>query len=367
MRFVFLSYNYSPDIGSPAAWVDRLKFYIGALEELAKTHTVIRIDQVNYEGHFFHNGVEYYCVDDGKRKNYFPLQLHRFVKSLEPDIIVVSSFLFPLQVLQLRRNIGSKVKIVIQNHADKPFTGIKRYLQFMVSRSVNAFVFASKAMGEEWVNKGNIDSAEKIVEIVGGSSRFHPVTMSEARTRTGITGHPVFLWVGRLNENKDPLLMLDGFLSLAEEQPSAKLYMIYQEEELLNEVKAVLETHPRKAAVVLVGKVPNENLQDWYCSTDFYIAASHYEGSGTALGEALSCGCIPVVSDIFSFRFITGNGYCGLLFKPGDKHDLREKLQQAMALNKAEYRQRCVDRFASELSFPAIALRFQTMAASLLR
>ena len=71
MRIVFLSYNYSPDIRSPQEWIERIKFYIGWSECLAKKHEVIRVDQINYEGNFIHNGIQYYCVDDGKKTELF--------------------------------------------------------------------------------------------------------------------------------------------------------------------------------------------------------------------------------------------------------------------------------------------------------
>lgn len=365
MRFVFLSYNYSPDIHSPEEWVDRLKFYVGSLEHLSKQHQVIRVDQINYEGHFVHNGVEYYCVDDGKKKNYFPKKLHRFVKSLEPDVVVVSSFLFPLQVIQLRRSLGKKVKIIVQNHADKLFTGIKKYLQRWADNSIDAYIFASSAMGADWVRKGNISTGKKIHEIVGGSSLFYPIDKQGAKSKTLVQGNPVFLWVGRLNENKDPLNVVNAFLEFADEQPDAKLYMIYQTTELLDEIKAAINNHKNSTSIILVGEIKHSELLYWFNSVDFYISGSHYEGSGTALGEAMSCGCIPVVTDIFSFRFITNNGNCGLLYKPGDKQGLIFMLQKAVKLNREEERKKSVDHFNKELSFEVIARKFYEVAASL--
>ncbi len=365
MRFVFLSYNYSPDIHSPEEWTDRLKFYAGSLEHLSKYHTVIRVDQINYEGHFIHNGVEYYCVDDGKRKNYFPGKLHRFVKQLQPDIVMVSSFLFPLQVIQLRRCLGNNVKIIIQNHADKPFTGLKKYLQRWADKSIDAYIFASAAMGADWVRRGNIGSVKKIHEIVGGSSLFYPVDKPKAKKETQVDGDPVFLWVGRLNENKDPLTVVKGFLEFVSEQPLAKLYMIYQTTELLDEINRVKENHPNSKAVILTGKVDHATLLYWFNSADFYISGSHYEGSGTALGEAMSCGCIPVVTDIFSFRFITGNGNCGLLYEAGNAAALISTLHKAMQLDRDYERRKSLDHFVKELSFEAIANKFQAVVASL--
>jgi glycosyltransferase involved in cell wall biosynthesis len=365
MRFVFLSYNYSPDIHSPEEWVDRLKFYVGSLEQLSKQHTVIRVDQINYEGHFIHNGVEYYCVNDGKKKNYFPRKLHRFVKTLQPDVIVVSSFLFPLQVIQLRKYLGKKVKIIIQNHADKPFTGFKKYLQRWADNSIDGYIFASCAMGADWVRRGNIGSEKKIHEIVGGSSLFYPVDKLKAKAETKTEGDPVFLWVGRLNENKDPLTVVKGFLEFVKEHPSAKLYMIYQTTELLNAITRLKEENANGQAISLVGKINHAALLYWFNSADFYISGSHYEGSGTALGEAMSCGCIPVVTDIFSFRFITNNGNCGLLYEAGNEVALVSALQKAMQLDREKQRKKSLDHFNTALSFEAIAHKFQLLAASL--
>ena len=53
MRFVFVSYNYSPDIHSPQEWLNRVKIYVGSLECLSKKHTVMRVEQINYTGNFF--------------------------------------------------------------------------------------------------------------------------------------------------------------------------------------------------------------------------------------------------------------------------------------------------------------------------
>src|SRR4249920_1894305 len=82
MRIVFLSYHYNSDIRSPREWTERIKFYIGWSELLAETHTIIRVDQINYEGSFVHNNIQYHCINTGKKNNFLPWKLHRKVKSL---------------------------------------------------------------------------------------------------------------------------------------------------------------------------------------------------------------------------------------------------------------------------------------------
>jgi hypothetical protein len=97
MRIVFLSYNYSSDISSPREWTERLKYYVGWSELLAKTHTVIRVDQINYEGIFSHNNIQYHCFNPRQKNNYLPWKLHRTVRRLKPDIVIVSSFMYPFR------------------------------------------------------------------------------------------------------------------------------------------------------------------------------------------------------------------------------------------------------------------------------
>lgn len=363
MRIVFLSYNYSPDIHSPQEWIERIKFYVGWSEYLARGHTVIRVDHINYEGNFTHNRIKYHFVNEGQKINYFPEKLHLYVKELRPDVVIVSSFLFPVQLVQLRNTLGKDVKIIIQHHAERPYTGIKKYIQRFASHKADIFLFTSYAIGADWVKKGNISTETKIRELMEVSSVFYSLDKNNAREKTKAFGSPLFIWVGRLNQNKDPLTAVRGFLKFSAFQPDARLYMFYHTAELVSEIKKLLPLKPAISPVILMGKIHHNELLHWYNSADFYLSASHYEGSGTALCESLSCGCIPIVTEIPSFRTISGN--CGLLYKPGDEEALIWALQQAANLNTEEEKIKVLKHFKNELSFEAIAVRFQTILNSL--
>lgn len=359
MRIVFVGYHYSADVYTPQQWLERTAFYMGWLECLAKTHTVIRVDQINYEGRFEHNGVRYHCIDNGKKKRLFPRKLNRYVKSLQPDIAMVSSFTFPLQLMQLRYCLGSNVKIISQHHAEKPFSGLKRIMQKMASRQQDAGIFASMDIAKSWVQSGNLYPKMKLFEMVGGSSIFFPIDQQTAREKTGIHGAPVFLWVGRLDHNKDPLTAIKAFLNFLELQPAATLFMIYHKDDLLQDILQLIPASLLSKSITLVGTIRHDDLLYWFNSADFFISASHYEGSGTALCEAMSCGCIPVVTDIPSFRMITGD--CGMRYEPGNVADLLSVLKKTMYLNIENEKSRSLSHFKNELSFEAMAGKFQQL------
>lgn len=363
MKYVFAGYVYTGDFNSPEAWLERIKAYTGILEALAVHNTVISIQQIDYKGEYDKAGVKYYFKRF--KSSYFPSRLHQFIKSIAPDVVVVQSFNHPLEIIQLRFLLGKRTKIIVHNHAELPFTGIKKHLQRLADKYIDAYLFASRNMGLGWVQKGNIGSGNKIHEVMEVSSAFSPVNKNAARQKTGIADGLIFLWVGRLNENKDPLTVLKAFLEFAGTKPSARFYMIYHTEELLSEVKEAINNSSQKETVKLIGKVPHQELLYWFNSADIILSGSHYEGSGTAVCEAMSCGCMPIVTDIDSFRMITNNGKCGLLYEAGDSKALLNALYQLDKIDMAEKQKTSLDYFRSNLSFEAIASRFQEIAKSL--
>jgi glycosyltransferase involved in cell wall biosynthesis len=364
MKFIFTSYVYSYEYNDPVEWLGRIKFYTGILDALViKQHEVISIEQIDYEGEYKHNGVHYYFKRF--KRGLFPFKLHRFIKSQNPDVVVIQSLHFPLQVIQLRLLLGKKTKIIIQNHAEIPFTGLKKHIQKLADRFTDAYLFASHAMGAEWIEKGNLSSIHKIHEVMEVSSVFAPMERSVAIEKTKVTGEPVFLWVGRLNDNKAPLTVVKAFLQFASIQPKARLNMIYHTYELLQQIQKELDASPNGKAIKLIGKLPHNELQYWFNSADIFISGSYHEGAGTAVCEAMSCGCMPLVTDINSFRMMTDNGRCGILYEAGNEAALLSALIQTQEMDIAQKQKDSLEYFRSNLSFEAIAKRIEEVALSI--
>jgi glycosyltransferase involved in cell wall biosynthesis len=362
MRFVFASYISFHAYTDPAIWLDRIKAYAGVMEALAINNEVISIEQINYEGDYINHGVNYHFKRFDKVSTYLPLKLNRYICRLKPDVVFIQSLHYPLQVMLLRLMLGRKTKIIIQNHAEKPFVGIKKRLVKLADRYVDAYLFASKAMGQNWIAEGNLSSPQKIYEVMELSSYFYPVDKNTARQKTGVTAPNAFLWVGRLDENKDPLTVVKAFLAFAATRQGTCLYMVYHTQELMAEVLDLLNSQPVNNAIKLVGQVPHGDMLHWYNSVDFIISGSHYEGSGTAVCEAMSCGCIPVVTDIFSFRMITDNGGIGLLYEAGHADELLLTLVKTEHLSISAEKQKALTYFKSNLSFTAIADKIEEIA-----
>ncbi len=362
MKIVSTGYSKTPSYADPHSWLDRIGFYTGILEELAKRHEVSSMEKIGYKGTMVRRGVHYFFTPVKKPVARFPFRLHRAVKKLEPDVVLVNGLGFPLQVMQLRQKLGARAKIILIHRAERPFTGLKKWLQRQADKKVDAYWFSSAELGSDWIRDGIIADQRKVHGFFPVSSFFTPGNRETARVKTGVTGNPVYLWVGRLDDNKDPLTVVKAFTAYHALQPSATLHLIYQSDELLEPVKQLAAAHP---GIYLHGKVDHARLQDWYNAADFFISGSRYESAGIAASEAMSCGCIPVLSAISSFRQLSGPGRCGVLFEPGDEQSLLSALVKTGEMDRETERAKTLAQFRREFSFEAIAAKLEALIASL--
>lgn len=76
------------------------------------------------------------------------------------------------------------------------------------------------------------------------------------------------------------------------------------------------------------------------------LLPSHFEGMSLSILEAMSLGCIPVVSDASSAREIITDGQTGFLFKVGDWRDMRAAIQRFVHCDRQQIRRNCLERSA---------------------
>ena len=351
LTIVHLSYVYVGEYRDHDTWIRRINFFTTILSAMAKHATVKSVHCIGYEGAVKHNDVEFYFFNTGRFFAQFPLRIHDRVKEFNPDAVIVHGLVFPLQIILLRKALGSGVKIFVQHHAEKPLRFYKRFLQAIADRYVEAYFFTAFGLAEPWVTSRQIGDASKIFEVMEVSSVFSPVDANtEDRAKR-------YLWVGRLDGNKDPLTLIKGFGKFSEEVRGVKLTIIYRDGNLHQEVALLLEKNNWKDSIDLKEDVPHEALSTWYNKSGFILSTSHYEGSGTAVCEGMSCGCIPVVTDIPSFGMMTGKGKVGFTFKAGDVNSLTQALYKTTLIEQEAERHKVIRHFTEHLSNEAIATR----------
>lgn len=293
---------------------------------------------------------------------YAPLRIMRTLRALRPDVVHVNGLGFPFHTRALS-SLGAPV--LVQDHSDNPrgrLMGLKRW----GLKNVAAAAFTSREQASPFFLNRLLRPGTPVFAIPEASTHFQAGDVAQARRATGMYGNPIVLWIGHLNENKDPLTILQAFSQALGSLTNAHLWLCYREAPLLDRVHARLSADPELASRVhLAGAVPYERIEDYCRAADFFILGSHRESCGFALLEALACGAAPIVSDIPAFRAITANGAIGALCNPGDPHAFARALVALAAGSGETLRAKAIDHFNSELSFPVVGKKLLAAYASL--
>lgn len=280
--------------------------------------------------------------------------LQKLVSDLQADVFHVHGLGFPRDVSVLASMIPD-VPILLQDHADRPPRIWRRPRWRRAFATAAGVAFCAMEQSRPWTAAGLIDKATPIYEISESSSRFSPGEQSQARARTQLGGDPCLLWVGHLNSNKDPLTVLSGVSLAVRELPNLQLWCCFGSAPLRAEITHKVEADPRlKGRVHLVGAVAHSEIELLMRAADFFVQGSHHEGSGYALLEALACGLPPVVTDIPSFRTLTGGGAVGRLWPRGNAQAFAAALLSIEAQPRESLRAQVREHFNRSLSFEAL-------------
>ncbi len=368
MHVVCISYFYDRFLTSPEELLDRYRTLTDWAESLVVAGARVSVVQrFGSDTQVVGNGVVYYFVHDPAWRFGHPSDPARKVNetaaALRPDIVHVNGMHFVRQAARLKRLLPN-VPLLVQDHAGAaPANRLVRWTYRRAMRHIDAVSFTVPEQTTPWREASILRATTPLAELPESSSRFQLLSQPEARQHTGLCGDPLCLFVGRLNANKDPLTILNGFGRALNRLPDARLAMVYDEYDLLPAVRDWLERHPEAAArVKLLGKLPHAQLEAIYNSANFFLLGSDYDGgSGYSVLEALSCGVVPLITDIPSFRAVTTNGEFGGLWPVGDAEALAETLAAWYALLSPQTRRQVRAYFDAQLSF--VALGRQALAA----
>jgi glycosyltransferase involved in cell wall biosynthesis len=366
MKITNLTYATINEYTDPFLWLKRIDFFVALQTRLARYGAVSSVHCINYEGVVSAENVNYHFLRLNQWQTIFPIRLNEYVKSLQPDVVIVHGWHHAWKIIMLKLTLPKSTKILVQHHAEK-FPGIlKRLVQRWADQYISGYLFTSVNLAEPWLSASIINKKEKVYEVMEMPSGLVPLDRALAKTITGIKGFPVYLWVGRLDANKDPITLVRAFTTFLKENRTATLCIIYHDGELEKVVSKIINDSDVSERIVLKGKVEHAQMAAWYGSSDFIVSTSHYEGSGIAVCEAMTGGCVPILSEIPSFIMMTKNGGCGLLFKAGDELRLLDALRASVTVNMTLEREKVLTQVNEALSPDAIARKIAEISASIL-
>lgn len=142
--------------------------------------------------------------------------------------------------------------------------------------------------------------ATDVKHVIGKNIRY---IVAEDLPRTNIPGIKrindgkfKIVFLSRICEHKNPLMLIDSLSQMNSiDNMEVDFYGPIQEVEYWN--KCLEKLKDAKYKWSYGGDVPSENVQEVLSNYDVFVLPSQSENYGHAIFEALSVGCIPVISD----------------------------------------------------------------------
>jgi len=148
--------------------------------------------------------------------------------------------------------------------------------------------------------------------------------------------------VGNTTKNTCKLKGIDTFVKASLAFPELKFVVIGNYDvDIHNRLKQIAPN------VEFTGALPHEEVLSWLKKAKIYCQLSYRESFGMALAEAMSCGCIPVVTNNAALPEVVGD--TGFYVPYGDPEKTAEVIKEALNSDKGkEARERIRNMFLIE-------------------
>ena len=189
--------------------------------------------------------------------------------------------------------------------------------------------------------------------------RFRPSNDKKtARKKFGIPVEGLtILSLGRLTDQKQPQKLIEVLSSVEKEMKDITL-AIGGKGTLFDATKEYATKKDVKN-IKFLGFIEGDDLPDLYACSDYFIAASRYEGGEPilTLAEALASGLPCIVSDIPNFRFIE-RVKSGIVVDFNDAEKAAEEILEYLKRDNSDHSKNAREHAVSNLDWNIIAGRY---------
>ena len=172
-------------------------------------------------------------------------------------------------------------------------------------------------------------AAEKVIKLTNSKANIRAANLACDTERFKPEGQKenIVITAGFIDKTYVLRKGFKAFVEAAKYLPEIKFYLIgKQRDNAINELKAIATPN-----VEFPGFIFDDELLSMYQKAKVFCLLSYQEGEGGGgvLGEAMACGCIPVVSEkAVALRETAGN--CGFYVPYGDAKATAEAIKKAL-------------------------------------
>jgi len=198
-------------------------------------------------------------------------------------------------------------------------------------RRATHIIAVSECTRRDMIAAYNLPPEKITVVHEAAAPRFRPQppdTVVAVRARYHLPDR-YLLFVGTIEPRKNLTRLLSGFEAIHADGLTNGLVIVGKRGWLYDDFFSRLEQSPARAAVILPGYVPDEDLPAIYAGAQVLVLPSLYEGFGLPVLEAMACGTPVTCSDTSSLPEIAGDA--ALHFDPDSIESLTDALRRLLS------------------------------------
>jgi glycosyltransferase involved in cell wall biosynthesis len=165
------------------------------------------------------------------------------------------------------------------------------------------------------------------IDVEGFHERVRQANPTAFRAQKEIEGNPLFLTVGRYVPAKAQHDLISAMNYITDEHPDAHLLVVGWGE-LENELRQLVKKRGLTESVTITGRVPSEDIPEYYALADVFVSSSVREGLPIAILEAMAAGLPVVATKIPGVQEAVENDGTGLLVPPNSPKELAKTMIQ---------------------------------------
>jgi glycosyltransferase involved in cell wall biosynthesis len=154
-------------------------------------------------------------------------------------------------------------------------------------------------------------------------SKFTNANIKQIFNKYNISDKVIILFVGRLESQKSPELLLSAFSKLND---NSCVLIFVGNGKLFNQLNEQVNSYNLQKNVIFTGRLTGSELYSWFSLSDIFALPSNFEPFGAVVNEALVAGCQVIVSDKVGANCLI-NSTNGVIFQAGNEDELVNSLK----------------------------------------
>lgn len=239
--------------------------------------------------------------------------MHKHFK--KTDIVI--SFLAPFNIIAILANLGNKTPIIVSDRNDPnrvPNNKLIRTFRDLLYKKANKVVVQTND------NKKYFDYLKDKCVVIP-----NPIDMNNyAGIGLKTSKENKIVSVGRLEKQKNQLLLIDAFNEIKDRYKEYKLY-IYGEGSYRTELENRIKQLNLQNRVLLPGN--SNKVFDDIKDSKLFVLSSNYEGMPNALAEAMCLGIPCISTNVSGVNELIQDGQNGYIINVNDEEALINRME----------------------------------------